>query len=350
MNPEARAEQAIWASPRLNNKEQAMTQSEYRLPSRLTKADGSPRQVGFELEFSGITLNRTGEVVQQSLKGRVTEQTEAEQVIECDGFGPFNIELDWAFLKRKAAEREEAGTEDEWLHRLSQAAELLVPVEVVCPPIPLAQMDSLDPLVKALREAGAQGTEESLIAAYGVHVNPEIPDRSATTLFNYLRAFALLQWWLVEAHQVNTARKISPYVGLYPEHYVCLLLSRKAPDIDQIFADYLTCNPTRNRALDLLPLLSDFDAERVQRAVDDPRINARPTFHYRLPNCQIEREGWSLAEAWNRWWVVESLAEQAQALDELGARFLASQKPLLGVKRKDWVEFIDRWLHDHGLA
>ena len=39
------------------------------------------------------------------------------------------------------------------------------------------------------------GTEELLIAAYGVHVNTEIPRLDTEALFSYLRAFAVLQWW-----------------------------------------------------------------------------------------------------------------------------------------------------------
>ncbi|MBR9886008.1 MAG: hypothetical protein GYB21_21140, partial [Oceanospirillales bacterium] len=111
-----------------------------------------------------------------------------------------------------------------------------------------------------------------------------------------------------------------------------------------------THNPSRNRALDLLPLLAEIDEARVRRVVDDAKIKSRPTFHYRLPNCQIEKPGWSLAHSWNLWWIVETLAERRDDLDRLGAEFLDVQRPLLGVNRKDWVEHMDLWLKDQGLA
>jgi len=223
-------------------------------------------------------------------------------------------------------------------------------VEVVCPPIPLNNLSVLTPMVRGLREAGAMGTEESLIAAYGVHVNTEIPRLDADTLFSYLRAFAILQWWLVDAHEVDATRRISPYIDLYPQAYVRQVLSRSESTVDQIFTDYLEHNASRNRALDLLPILAEIDSDRVREAVDDPRIKARPAFHYRLPNCQIEHPDWSLSGAWNTWCVVERLADREDDLDVLAGEFLAADRPILGVGRSDWVRFIDRWLKDRALV
>ena len=152
------------------------------------------------------------------------------------------------------------------------------------------------------------------------------------------------------AHEVDFARKVSPYVDLYPAAYLKQVLSRGAPSLDEIFDDYLAHNATRNRALDLLPLLAEIDEDRVRRAVDDPKIKARPAFHYRLPNCHIEREDWSLANAWNVWCVVENLAQRSDDLSDLGAAFLEADRPLIGVSRDDWVAFIDTWLKDRALA
>jgi hypothetical protein len=326
-----------------------MSQSDNRfeLPPTVNKDDGSPRMVGFELEFSGITLDETVTALQSALGGSLRSETVAERVLHVAALGDFNIELDWAYLKRKAAENE---SDEDWLERLGQAAALLVPVEVVCPPIPITELGVLIPLVAALREAGAVGTEESLLAAYGVHINTEIPALDAKTLFAYLRAFTLLQWWLVDAHEVDVTRKVSSYIDLYPEAYLKQLLSRSVPSLDTIFVDYLQHNASRNRALDLLPLLAEIDDKRVRRVVDDPKIKARPTFHYRLPNCHIERPEWSLSGPWNTWLVIERLAERKQDLNELSRAFLDAERPILGVNRGDWVDFMDRWLQDRELA
>jgi hypothetical protein len=324
----------------------------FELPPLANRDDGSPRLVGFEPEFSGITLDETVAALLSALGGRLRSETAAERVIHIHAVGEFTVELDWTYLKRKAreADRGEEGGGGEWLEQLSHAAALLVPVEVVCPPIPVTGLSGLEPMVVALREAGAVGTEESLVAAYGVHINTEVPRLDATTLFSYLRAFAALQWWLAAAHEVDPTRKLSPYVDLYPEAYLKRVLSRSGSTMDEIFGDYLEHNPSRNRALDLLPMLAQIDEQRVRRAVDDPRIKSRPAFHYRLPNCHIEHSDWSLAGFWNAWCVVERLAVRCDDLDSRAAEFLAADRPLLGVSRKDWVRFIDQWLKDRALA
>ena len=193
--------------------------------------------------------------------------------------------------------------------------------------------------------------DSSLIAAYGVHINPSSPALDSVTIRNYLRAFGLLQWWLVEAHAVDLTRRASTYVDLYPESYLRLLFaSDVAPDMDQLIKDYLAHNSTRNRALDMLPLFGEVNESLVQAGVPDDRIKTRPTFHYRLPNCHIDRRDWSLADSWNVWWTVDELAQRPDDLDTLAARYLDQHRAILGVKRNSWVEFMDRWLRDRGLA
>lgn len=325
----------------------------FKVPSVTFTGDGSSRRVGFELEFSGLTLEETVDNVLASLGGNTGVKTAAEQLIHVPSLGDFNVEIDWDFLKRTAKANEhnkEDGKEEEWLEQLSKVASALVPVEVVCPPIPITNLNLLAPMVSRLRSAGAVGTEESLIAAYGVHINTEIPNLDAETLFAYLQSFSLLQWWLVEAHHVNTSRKISPYIDLYPENYVKLLASQTSPSMDKIFDDYLEYNASRNRALDLLPLLAEIDKKRVFNKVDDPKIKSRPAFHYRLPNCNIEHKDWSLAQSWNIWWVVEQLAHRPDDLKELSAAFLDAEQAIIGVIRNKWVKYLDQWLKDHELA
>ena len=85
----------------------------------------------------------------------------------------------------------------------------------------------LSPMVKALRDIGAVGTQESLVAAYGVHINTELPKLDVDTVYHYLRAFCILQWWLVEENNVDPARKLSPYIQLFNEDYIKQLLTNK---------------------------------------------------------------------------------------------------------------------------
>jgi hypothetical protein len=307
---------------------------------------GQIRTVGFELEFTGISLDAAGKAVAKALGGKLAEKNEALQVVEVDGLGEFQVELDWSYLK-KAAEQN-PGTDH--LSLLANAASLVVPVEVVCPPILITALDKLDSLVSELRQAGARGTDDSLLAAYGVHINASLPALDAGTIHRHIKAFTLLQWWLVKTHAVNISRRITPYIDLFPETYVRKLMQVQHPDIDNIFDDYFEHNATRNRALDLLPLLAYIDEARVRRVVDDDRIKARPTFHYRLPNCAIDEADWSLSKSWNIWCLVEELANREDLLTTLGSDFIEASRPLLGVDQKLWIEKIDKCVKDHGLA
>lgn len=326
----------------------APNQSRYKQPTVTHSAAGKPRRVGFELEFTGLDLPRTITLVETVFGGKRSDESVAAATVKVAGLGVFQIELDWQYLKKKAA-RETSG-EEQWLDLLSQAATLLVPVEIVCPPLAIDSLEQLDPLIETLRCSGARGTEDTLIAAYGVHINTEIPQLDAASLFAFSRAFALLQWWLVDAHRVDLARRISPFVDLYPESYLKHLFAQHSPDLQQLLNGYLEHNASRNRALDLLPLLAEIDSAAVAAAVGDSKVSARPAFHYRLPNCQVDKPGWTLAEGWNTWWVVEELATRSSDLDELALRFLTMDRPLLGVSRSEWTGYLDQWLHDHGLA
>lgn len=308
----------------------------------MTTSEGKSRRVGFELEFTGLNLEQTVDVVLSAISGKVKTKTVAETLIESD-YGEFKVEVDWDYLKREARESSEGKPH---LELLGSAATLLVPIEVVCPPIAIEQLSILDSLISGLRDAGAQGTDNSPVAAFGVHINTEIPSLDGKQIESYLKAFALLQWWLVDAHDVNLSRRLTPYIDLYPEAYLLQVAAEHDLTVEQIIDKYLDHNPTRNRALDMLPMFSEIDSERVKRVIDDPRIKSRPTFHYRLPNCQIDKADWFLVDAWNIWCVVEELANNSDALDDLCKQFVDSKRVLIGVDRAAWVKTIDTWLKD----
>lgn len=58
-------------------------------------------------------------------------------------------------------------------------------------------------------------------------------------------------------------------------------------------------------------------------AIDDPRIKPRPALHYRLPNCEVDVDGWGVHGAWTHWLAVERIAADARARDKLCAEYLA---------------------------
>lgn len=313
------------------------------LPVPLNDSD-EPRTVGFELEFSGLTLEQTSTILCSVVDGECVRESKAEHKVKTSDLGTFNVEIDWAYLKKKA--KAEGADESSLLKELGNLAERWVPIEIVCPPLTLEQCKVLTTLVDKLRNAGAKGTDESWIAAYGVHINAEIPQLDAPTVLRYLQAYGVLQWWLIEKHQVDTTRKISPYIDKYSEDYLHRLMTQDEADMSTLIDEYLSFNATRNRALDMLPLFSMVDEDKVMNAVNDGKIKARPTFHYRLPNCQIEHPGWQLSEEWNLWWVIEALASDQDALAYWRNAFLEAERPIMGVAETDWKERLTQWLSD----
>ncbi|NNL10504.1 MAG: amidoligase family protein, partial [Pseudomonadales bacterium] len=153
--------------------------------------------------------------------------------------------------------------------------------------------------------------------AFGVHLNPELPALDAGTIVNYLRAYFVLYDWIAGQERVDTARKITPYIDHFEKSYIKLVIDPGyAPSVEALIDDYIEHNPTRNRSLDMLPLFAHLDEPRVRAAIDDDRIKARPTFHYRLPNCDIDSPDWNIDLPWSLWLEVEKLACDKARLGE----------------------------------
>lgn len=322
----------------------------FKTPPLTTTEDGEVRCVGFEIEFTGLTIGNVTQIMQNVFGGELEQKSAVEYVLQTSDYGKFKAELDWEYLKNAALDAKVNDDGHEKIDFLHKVASSVVPLEIVSPPFPLDQLHKLDEVIPALREAGAKGTDDSVVAAFGVHINPELPSLDVQTIHCYLKAFGLLQWWLNEAHDVNLARKISPYIQLYSEEYVTLLLNKTYQDIDQLIDDYLTHNPSRNRALDMLPLFAFINEQKVSSVITDSKVNQRPTFHYRLPDCLIENDSWSFATSWNIWHWVEVLATDSESLNSLSKQYQDMQLPLVGVKRGEWVKEVNQWIKKRELG
>jgi hypothetical protein len=146
-------------------------------------------------------------------------------------------------------------------------------------------------LVEKLRAAGARGTNSELVYAFGMQFNPEVPDTDARKITLYLKAFLCLYDWLEREADIDYTRRLTPYIDAFPVDYIRKVISFDYwPDMNTLIADYLQANPTRNRALDMLPLFTHINEKLVRESVDDDRGKTRPTFHYRLPNCETDHD------------------------------------------------------------
>lgn len=310
----------------------------YQPPVQDLIETGARRRVGVELEFSGLPLDTAAELVAANVDGTVKPETEAESIVQSEHWGDFKIELDWQFGKELAQERQQHYPDaDPVMEWLTTIAGQLVPVEIVCPPIAFDELYKLDAMIDALRKAGAVGTFDSVFYAFGVHLNPEIPDLKSQTITRYLKAFLLAQHWLVDKHAVDLSRRLTPYIDLFSSDYARTVFAyTDNVTVEQIIDDYLDHNPTRNRALDMTPLFRHIDEQRLIQKLDDDRINQRPTFHYRLPNCNLEAADWYLHTPWNLWCVVEVLAGDDDLLERLTNHWLSHHDQLIQLQEPEW--------------
>ncbi len=290
------------------------------LPPWTETTDGLPRRVGVELEMSGLTLDELASHVADALSLSVREDGRYQRRLDGDEAGEWIVEFDFRYLK-ELGRRDDL--DSEWLNELRRSAEdalrlvaeRVVPIELVSPPLPMQRLGEIESLVERLRNAGATGTSHDALYAFGMQLNPELPALDAPTIRAYLQAFLCLYDWLYVRANVDMTRRLTAFAEPFPAAYVRHMIAPGyAPDVTTLTDDYLAHNPTRNRALDLLPLLAEIDETRVRAVVDDPLIKPRPTLHYRLPNCEIDRTDWGFATVWNDWLEVERLAADAERL------------------------------------
>jgi hypothetical protein len=263
----------------------------------------------------------------------IRESTYARRVVDTR-YGDVTVEIDSTFLKQKHYEGplRTLGLDLDKLdtqpleNLLIGVASNMVPFEVGLPPIPITELEPLEDLRRLLYEHQAEGTRASLLYMFGLHINPESPRIDAETLLNYLRAFVLLYPWLEERIQVDITRRIGPYINSFSAEYVRLILADDYPTTaGRLIDDYVRFNPTRNRPLDMLPILACLDRERTLAAVEDPHLTKpRPAFHYRMPNSLLDEPDWRVAHEWNTWVIVERLANDTQRLERLSRACLAA--------------------------
>lgn len=294
-----------------------------RLPEPAVNGTGQPRRVGIELEFGGLDLDAITGRLQREAGGTIERISNYEAKLRDTRVGDIGVELDALLFRELKVKgfldqlgldliQPDLGNTIETL--LATEARRFVPFEIVFSPVEIARLPELDALCATFRPV-AEGTGASWFNAFGLHLNPELPRADAATVLRYLRAFLCRYDELRIAHAVDATRAFSPFIDAFPKEYVGRVLDPGyAPDTGTFIDDYLDANATRNRPLDLLPVLAWLDEERVNRRLPDEKINRRPTLHYRLPNCRIDEADWSITREWNVWMRVEDLAADEAAL------------------------------------
>ncbi|MFL5335705.1 MAG: amidoligase family protein [Geminicoccaceae bacterium] len=315
-----------------------------QFPPRRQALHGGPRRVGIELEFSGLSGGEVAEQARELFGGAVEERDPYRHVVLGSSLGDLIVELDLRAAHPDNPQGDSVG------ERVMQAVHsavgavgsLIMPQEVVVPPLPIERLPEVDRLVEALRHQGAIGTRRNILHAFGLHLNPEIAAADAGYLLDHLRAFALLSPWLRAVIEVNLSRRLSPFTRPYPPDYVRRLAQPDyRPDLRQLIADYLDANPNRDRELDMLPIFVGLEPELVMARASVDKVKARPTFHYRLPDSNVDQPGWGVVADWNRWVEVERLAADPPRLAALARTFA---QDFQGTESPEWVGELQRRL------
>lgn len=311
------------------------------MPPKRDTATGEERRLGIEIEFAAILPRDAARIVQERFGGEIVELNPHRfQVTGAEG-GDYLIELDarqahpnenlddtalaklsadWPWLEGLAARIREWDAEAGRL--IGEAGANLIPSEIVCPPIPISNLDQVEALYRDLESAGASGTDDGPLYAFGLHMNVEAPDLTVEALCPILQAYLLLSPWLREDIKVDPTRRIFPYIDQFPAGYIAKICDPDyEPSMDEMIGDYLDFNDTRNRELDMLPLFAHLRPARVRAAVDDPRVKPRPAFHWRLPNARFGGDNAGPLAELRRWLTVENLAADALALAAANARY-----------------------------
>ena len=331
-----------------------MTNTIFKTPPSQLNTSGEERCVGYEFEFTGVEIPEAAKLVKNLYGGSVSRVSTYEYHVEETLFGTFKLELDAQLLLEKKYEKtlKSIGIDlttfkniDSIEDKLKNMASSVVPFEIITPPIPLSSMGDLQKLVDELRTWKAKGTGSSVLYAFGLHLNPEIPDESAISLLNHLRAYVMLDPWIRKNSKINISRRITPYINEYKDEYLNLILNPGyKPSLKEFIRDYFRFENSRNRPLDMLPVFMHLDSETTRSLLKETLTSARPTYHYRLPNCSIEDPEWSLANEWNRWVLVEVLAADAKSLNQYSRTYLKLKKEMLVGFETKWIELMNRWV------
>lgn len=329
----------------------------YQRPPFEKNFNNDLRKVGFEIEYSGLEIEESVEIINNLFGGKVKPYNKYYFTIEKTSAGDFTVKIDSSFLYekkyaeildkvgiRKAIKEQDHNIFNKIEKVLEEVASGFIPNEIVTPPVSINKLDTFDPLIKEMKKKNAEGTGESLIYAFATHINPEVPSLDVDLILRYLRSFLLLYEWLFKELKIDFTRKLTSFIDPFAMEYMDLVLDPAYnPDLDKFANDYIRFNPKRDRPLDLYPVLGFLKPDTREKEKSGI-VKTRPTFHYRLPNSEIDIRNWSLSYEWNYWWYVEKLAYEENEIEDLSNKYLELRKnSILNFKGK-WIEITDQWV------
>lgn len=315
------------------------------------------RKAGFELEFSNIDMETILNLLVSKYNFKSKKINDYLYKLESE-YGEFTLELDFELLTKQKLydgakelsktiglkiEEHDIKSIENLIAELSQD---IVPYEISTPPIPIDKLDIVKDLVEHLSSYNAKGTGEKIYYAFGLHINMEIVSSKIESILDYLRAYLILQDFINKDAKIDLARKISPFIDNFKKDYILHILNENyTPSKKEFIEDYIRFNPSRNRSLDMLPILAFLDDDLVSSFLPKEKIKPRPAFHYRLSNSRIGENDWDISEEWNRWVLVENLANDKNSLRDLSKEYIQYLDNLINLTT--WEKRIEKWLENH---
>ena len=216
-----------------------------------------------------------------------------------------------------------------------------VPVEIVFPPVDENDLKNIDKIIPALENAGAKGSQDQLIFAFGVHLNVSTNETNVDYFKDRLVAFFLLQYWLAKKTRLDISRILSGYNRLYPHSFGIGLMQKDFDSLAVLIDFYKSEIPDRNYALDMYPLWAHLKPDMLDDK-DQKVIKARPTFHYRLPDCKLGQNGWSFSQEYQWWQNVEKLAQDKEKLNAIAQSYQTNIKSFTDPFGEKWLDILAR--------
>ncbi|PRY23131.1 putative amidoligase enzyme [Aliiruegeria haliotis] len=294
----------------------------------------SPRRVGLEIEFAGLSLPDATGVVKQRFSGREIWNGAGEVTLQHSSIGKIEMYLDTAFRPESESAAAKAGVE---------IAQSVVPLEIVTEPLLHTDLPQMEALVADLDAAGGHGGGKSLLIGCGLHLNIDLADsEEGSDLPRIALAYALLEGWLRWRDPPELSRRLLPFVDPFPADMVSDLAGMgPGMSCDDLFTLLSRYALSRNQGLDLLPAWAAVAPERYERdGPVDSAVSPRPAYHYRLPDCRIGDAEWSLAYEWDRWQLIENVARRTDLLEALCNLWLAADGTQLLPGHTEWHEAV----------
>ncbi|EAQ03818.1 hypothetical protein OB2597_11261 [Pseudooceanicola batsensis HTCC2597] len=316
-----------------------MTQQSFPQLPRDRTDDGDPRLTGVEIEFSGLTAEEAATLAARTLGGSPSRQDAHVWSVPDSELGRLDIYLDTALRHARDTPIKRLGLD---------IGREVIPVEIVSEPLDREQLFRLEALRTALREAGAEGSRKGLTYGFGVHLNPALAGQDARSITRPLMAYALIEDWMREVRPIDLSREVLPFTDPYPTALVAHLCDAGFVSPDAALEIYLQHAASRNYGLDMLPIFAWLAPDRVEKALKGDAVSARPAFHFRLPDCLIDDPDWTLRQEWDRWRLVEQVAEDDRLMVRLMTEWQEAHGKLTLIRHK-WARRCGEVLAASGL-